>query len=342
MVGSHPALGEWDIGRSAPLEWTMGDLWQGEVRLPAIAPKACSEGGAGTADVYFKFVIQRDGHPRRWEEGQNRVILAKECDGDARISCKFGDMSAGLTAIEAEPTSVEEATIEGEGGASAARAAPPPPRPPPLPPRSPPLERPRALSPSRARGGAWRRSLTTRSPDGEDEVEEPERAEVVLSLEEARAKLEDDVRQSASETSREHEMEQQEREQGELGFAAAAYWARRAVVGTSAARAAPSARRPSIPPPGAPSRARGGAWRRSRRRSLTIRSLEDEDEEPVMPEVLRGSQRATGGARHIALSTEGSTLAACKLAELREMCRARGLRTWGTKQMLAERLEKGY
>eukprot|EP00793_Prasinoderma_coloniale_P000841 PRCOL_00003991-RA len=248
MVGSHPALGEWDIGRSAPLEWTMGDLWQGEVRLPAIAPKACSEGGAGTADVYFKFVIQRDGHPRRWEEGQNRVILAKECDGDARISCKFGDMSAGLTAIEAEPTSVEEATIEGEGGASAA---------------------------------PWRRSLTTRSPDGEDEVEEPERAEVVLSLEEARAKLEDDVRQSASETSREHEMEQQEREQGELGFAAAAYWARRAV-------------------------------------------------------------RATGGARHIALSTEGSTLAACKLAELREMCRARGLRTWGTKQMLAERLEKGY
>eukprot|EP00793_Prasinoderma_coloniale_P000840 PRCOL_00003990-RA len=103
VVGSHPDLGAWDIGAAlaagTSLEWTDGDVWEGELLLPVTAPATGSEDGDGDEGqaVYFKFVVHKDGEPRAWEEGEDRVIPASECTGEALISCDFGDMSALVT-----------------------------------------------------------------------------------------------------------------------------------------------------------------------------------------------------------------------------------------------------
>ncbi len=35
VVGSPSSLGAWDVKAALPLEWSTGDVWQGELRLPA-------------------------------------------------------------------------------------------------------------------------------------------------------------------------------------------------------------------------------------------------------------------------------------------------------------------
>ena len=114
VVGSHPDLGAWDIGAAlaagTSLEWTDGDVWEGELLLPVTAPATGSEDGDGDEGqaVYFKFVVHKDGEPRAWEEGEDRVIPASECTGEALISCDFGDMSALVTEFVPEHEAVAQ------------------------------------------------------------------------------------------------------------------------------------------------------------------------------------------------------------------------------------------
>lgn len=63
MVGSHPALGWWDPGKGATLEWT-GKAWE------TTEPVALS---ALSGHLDYKFVRVGEGSPQ-WEEGRNRVL----------------------------------------------------------------------------------------------------------------------------------------------------------------------------------------------------------------------------------------------------------------------------
>lgn len=35
LVGNTDSLGQWDIERSVPMQWTQGDIWTADVSLPA-------------------------------------------------------------------------------------------------------------------------------------------------------------------------------------------------------------------------------------------------------------------------------------------------------------------
>ena len=45
LAGSSPELGEWDLDRAPELSWSDGNVWRGDVELPA------------GSDVHFKVQI---------------------------------------------------------------------------------------------------------------------------------------------------------------------------------------------------------------------------------------------------------------------------------------------
>ena len=64
-VGSHPAVGSWDVVGAAPMTWSDGDVWQAVVALPA------------EARVEMKFVVRRPDGGLVWQQGGNlEAVLA--------------------------------------------------------------------------------------------------------------------------------------------------------------------------------------------------------------------------------------------------------------------------
>ncbi len=59
MVGSHPALGEWDVAAAPDMQWTPGHRWVANVAVPA------------QSDFEFKIVHLTHGGVA-WEPSGNR------------------------------------------------------------------------------------------------------------------------------------------------------------------------------------------------------------------------------------------------------------------------------
>lgn len=62
VVGSHPAVGAWDVAGAASLVWSPGDLWSCSVSLPAEAQLEC------------KFLIRRPDGALIWQAGENLAL----------------------------------------------------------------------------------------------------------------------------------------------------------------------------------------------------------------------------------------------------------------------------
>lgn len=77
-VGSHPALGAWDVAGAAPLTWSDGDAWQAVVALPA-------EGR-----MEMKFVVRKADGSLVWQQGANLEVVLAPAAGGSRSLCFDG------------------------------------------------------------------------------------------------------------------------------------------------------------------------------------------------------------------------------------------------------------
>ena len=122
LVGDAPALGEWDPSRAALLQWSEGDVWQGELEVEGAAP-----------GLEFKFVELRtdDGSVVKWAPGANVAVAARGAavrvtDGwDAPATVVEEDVNAEAAVI-AQPAAVAEVSA---APTAPTPAAPSPPRP---------------------------------------------------------------------------------------------------------------------------------------------------------------------------------------------------------------------
>jgi len=62
-VGSHPAVGSWDVAGAAAMAWSEGDVWQSVVSLPA-------EGR-----LEMKFVVRKADGSLLWQQGFNLEVM---------------------------------------------------------------------------------------------------------------------------------------------------------------------------------------------------------------------------------------------------------------------------
>jgi cation transport regulator ChaB len=69
LVGSHPALGNWDVAKAVRMSWGNGHVWKASIDLPA-----------DTAELHYKAVLC-SGDKQVWEKGDNHTAdLAGSCD----------------------------------------------------------------------------------------------------------------------------------------------------------------------------------------------------------------------------------------------------------------------
>ena len=67
IVGSHDALGAWDLDKAAAMTWTEGSVWKLAVELPA--------GGV----FFYKYVVRdANGDVVRWQDGNNSMLVLPE------------------------------------------------------------------------------------------------------------------------------------------------------------------------------------------------------------------------------------------------------------------------
>lgn len=111
LVGDAPSLGEWDPARAALLQWSEGDVWQGELEVEGAAP-----------GLEFKFVELRtdDGSVVEWAPGANVAVAAR----GAAVSVTDG-WDAPATVVE-EEVKAEAAVIAQPAAVVEVAAAPTP------------------------------------------------------------------------------------------------------------------------------------------------------------------------------------------------------------------------
>ncbi|GAB4820742.1 hypothetical protein N2152v2_007788 [Parachlorella kessleri] len=75
LVGSHPALGAWELGNGVRLSWNDGHVWQAEAPLPP------------GSTVEFKCVLVAEGQDgwAQWEEGHNHILHVPLSNGTSTM-----------------------------------------------------------------------------------------------------------------------------------------------------------------------------------------------------------------------------------------------------------------
>lgn len=110
-VGSHPAVGSWDVAGAAPLTWSDGDVWQAVVALPA------------EARVEMKFVVRRPDGGLVWQQGANlEAVLAP--GALSRALCFEGSYPSAFGGAGPFTVRVAGECAVGGDGEPAAEAAP--------------------------------------------------------------------------------------------------------------------------------------------------------------------------------------------------------------------------
>ena len=105
IVGSHDALGSWNVDQGPELVWSDGDVWNGEVSLP------------DNEEIEFKLVTVRGGGHLEWEQGENHKLSANGSALAVNIFPDSGDM-------QVEP--YDGSNSSNGAGARSASAAPTP------------------------------------------------------------------------------------------------------------------------------------------------------------------------------------------------------------------------
>lgn len=125
IVGSNPALGEWNPDRRVALEWTDGDRWTAAVEVPP-------------GEVELKFVVV-DGEAVKWLPGDNVrvpctapevVVEAEGLDAGGGVKIKTNSAAAAPEKVAEKKDVVKEAKavaafLNGDAVAAAAPAAAP-------------------------------------------------------------------------------------------------------------------------------------------------------------------------------------------------------------------------
>ncbi|KAL4458565.1 hypothetical protein ABPG75_013430 [Micractinium tetrahymenae] len=113
VIGGSDNLGAWNVAKAVPMEWTEGDVWIVDLRVPA----------NGNAAIEYKYVVrsERDMEAVRWMEGSNLQLRLPTQPGRLRVRDTW-DESCREVEVEVEPS----------------LSAPPPPSPPPPAPSPPP------------------------------------------------------------------------------------------------------------------------------------------------------------------------------------------------------------
>jgi hypothetical protein len=62
LIGSHERLGAWAIECAAPMRWTEGNVWTGDVELPA------------SGVFFYKYVVKMASGQYRWQDGANNLL----------------------------------------------------------------------------------------------------------------------------------------------------------------------------------------------------------------------------------------------------------------------------
>ena len=68
VVGNHKELGRWELEKAPELRWNEGDIWTGQVELPA------------ETSVEFKVVTVKGMGDPQWEDGSNRQLSVRDVD----------------------------------------------------------------------------------------------------------------------------------------------------------------------------------------------------------------------------------------------------------------------
>jgi len=67
VLGSHEAMGAWELERATALEWHEGSVWKLSVELPA--------GGV----FFYKYIVKgANGEVLRWQDGSNSMLVLPE------------------------------------------------------------------------------------------------------------------------------------------------------------------------------------------------------------------------------------------------------------------------
>ena len=78
VVGNTHQLGGWDERRGVTLKWSEGDVWKGEVEVPA--------GG----NVEYKLLIRNKHGHSRWEDAHNRLIQLYDGGSELVVEGRYG------------------------------------------------------------------------------------------------------------------------------------------------------------------------------------------------------------------------------------------------------------
>eukprot|EP00898_Chlorokybus_atmophyticus_P001306 jgi/Chlat1/2176/Chrsp17S02751 len=99
IIGSAPAMGNWNQDNAAKMQWTEKG-WHASLRIPKGQP------------VHFKYVVMRNGGVE-WEQGNDRTV---EFNGDvakATVECKWGEEKIKVEKVGS--ASAPSTTAEGNG-----------------------------------------------------------------------------------------------------------------------------------------------------------------------------------------------------------------------------------
>ena len=79
ILGSLSKLGLWELSGALPLKWNEGNIWTGEINIE----------DEDYQNFEFKFIVVEKGKIKRWEGGENNVIIFDELINNI-ISNKIG------------------------------------------------------------------------------------------------------------------------------------------------------------------------------------------------------------------------------------------------------------
>lgn len=86
VIGSHEKLGAWAIDKAYPMTWTEGNVWTGDIDLPA------------SGVFFYKYVVKIANGGYRWQDGANNLLaLPDPWDVPADSLFVVDDQFGGLT-----------------------------------------------------------------------------------------------------------------------------------------------------------------------------------------------------------------------------------------------------
>lgn len=113
VVGANPEVGEWQVEAAPTLEWSEGDVWTVDLKIPA------------ESELTFKFVVDKGNGNVVWEAGGDRVCAKLE--QSVVLDCGFNDTSNGCSLVPIEgATSEEEVSAVPEEPEKEEEVPPPP------------------------------------------------------------------------------------------------------------------------------------------------------------------------------------------------------------------------